>query len=239
MLKQPIFIERYPEYGNHIYFNVRELSRNYSPEAIVIIEQYLKKIDSKIKLANTILDWNPYAIHLFGKKRSIYDITDYNIFDSFNYSWHIFGNTYDELNNVDWCKLSEDSKMINILKKNKNMIIKSELLKIPDAINLIKKLYTFDELFDDKNCICCLINNPKCGEILEHYNKPFTGYLYNLIIITPYLLHLVYTLDYDNMRINNSKFAEELTARIFNPKRLLNICSTYDIEFDQLMEIYQ
>jgi hypothetical protein len=31
---------------------------------------------------------------------------------------------------------------------------------------------------------------------------------------------------------------KELTEKIFHPTRLLNICDMYNIEFDQLMEIY-
>jgi hypothetical protein len=39
------------------------------------------------------------------------------------------------------------------------------------------------------------------------------------------------------MKENNKLFAEELIAYVLNPMRLENLCRTYDIELDELIDI--
>ena len=48
----------------------------------------------------------------------------------------------------------------------------------------------------------------------------------------------IFKLDYKEMRDKCKLFAEELTAYVFHPERLLRICNLYGIEFDVLLEIY-
>jgi hypothetical protein len=38
--------------------------------------------------------------------------------------------------------------------------------------------------------------------------------------------------------IKNRLFTEDLIKYVLNPKRILNICNKYNIEFDKIMEIY-
>ena len=44
--------------------------------------------------------------------------------------------------------------------------------------------------------------------------------------------------DYAQFKADNRFFAEELTAYVFKPKRLLQLCEDYEIDFDVLMNIY-
>jgi hypothetical protein len=84
-----------------------------------------------------------------------------------------------------------------------------------------------------------IIGNPNGAELLEYYSKPF--YKYSIlpeILRKPNLLHLLFTWDYEKMKQNNWNFKEDLVKYILNPKRILNICDLYNIEFDELMEMY-
>ena len=40
------------------------------------------------------------------------------------------------------------------------------------------------------------------------------------------------------MKINNLLFKEELIQKVFNPKRLIKICDSYNIELWDLVKIY-
>jgi len=50
----------------------------------------------------------------------------------------------------------------------------------------------------------------------------------------------IFTYDYNKMKKNRaiSGFIEKLIKKVFEPNRLLRICEKYNIEFDDLMEIY-
>lgn len=39
-------------------------------------------------------------------------------------------------------------------------------------------------------------------------------------------------------QMKDTGLAEELAAKVFNPQRLLHICETYNMEFDELMDMY-
>ena len=51
----------------------------------------------------------------------------------------------------------------------------------------------------------------------------------------PNIMQLV-PLDYQEMRERNKLFAEELTRKVCNPIRLMNICETYNYEFEDLID---
>ncbi len=51
----------------------------------------------------------------------------------------------------------------------------------------------------------------------------------------------IFTYDYQKMREHTMKpggLAEQLAAAVFHPERLNRLCEQYNIEFDELMEIY-
>ena len=48
----------------------------------------------------------------------------------------------------------------------------------------------------------------------------------------------IFELDTNKMREKCKDFAEELTAYVFHPDRLLRFANMYGIAFDELLEIY-
>jgi hypothetical protein len=51
---------------------------------------------------------------------------------------------------------------------------------------------------------------------------------------------IIFTYDYDKIKRNSIGYLimEQLVAKVFHPERLMRICKTYNIRFDQLMEMY-
>ena len=48
----------------------------------------------------------------------------------------------------------------------------------------------------------------------------------------------IFKLDTDAMRNQCQPFAEELTARVFHPLRMQRLCYNYNVDFEELVELY-
>jgi hypothetical protein len=243
MLKRPIYKERFSVYSACASHNAFQLSKNHSPEAIAILEQYEKE---NLKNLTNIPDNyytlnlknNPYASHIvnikaINNKYNIFSTKIEKLYKIVDYEYVI-----NNIDKVDWEELSENPNAIPLLEQYQNRIKKINFLKNPNSIRLIKKLYTYDELFNDINCICSLIINPNGKEILQYYEKPYSSIPFDFIIIKPGLLHLLFTWDYKNMEANNWIFKQELVSKVFAPKRLFYICKTYNLLLEELVEMY-
>ena len=255
MLNRPIYKAKYPEYIKRRHSLTCEICENHSPIAAAIIEQF-KLYHVNKRFINSIkakLLKNPYTWHIVYKNMKIYDIDEiifekpFNFADSlyekpFNYyDIHLLEKDFDP-NNIDWYRLSAQPDAIEILEKYQEHIILEGLLlnTNPKAMILTKKIFSYDEIFSEMFNLIKIIGNPNGIEILKDYQKPFYKYsIFPNIARKPNLLHLLFTWDYEQMTKQNWKFKEDLIKYILKPKRILNICDLYNIEFDELMEMYQ
>ena len=242
MLPRPIYKERYPEYTiqrKHCFY---KLTNCHCPEAIAILEQYnhenIEPDYPDYYRLNLIL--NPYAKYPYDIKRPIQkpdsesEPEELHPYQKIRYDWIM-----EYPNNVDWNSLSKDPNAIHILETYPEKIKKMKLLRNPNprAIKLIQKLYTYEEIFANEDCIAALIDNPNGRDILMHYGKPFTGELLEDAIKTPALLHLIYMWDYEKMKQNNRQFAEELCAKVFHPIRVNKIAATHNMDVLEWLEL--
>jgi hypothetical protein len=49
--------------------------------------------------------------------------------------------------------------------------------------------------------------------------------------MNPNSIHLFFNYDYQTMMQNNKDFCEELVQKVFNPKRLLSLCKSFNIDW--------
>jgi hypothetical protein len=113
------------------------------------------------------------------------------------------------IKHINWCMLSCNPNAIHILEKYPEKINWYNLCANPNAISLIEK--NIHNL--DGNCWNILSGNPNA-------------------------LHLICKYDYELMKQNYKKMNEELVQYVMNPTRLIQISTTYDIPFIELVEIY-
>jgi hypothetical protein len=255
MLTRPIYKAKYSEYIKRRHSLTCEICENHSPIAAAIIEQF-KLYSVNKRYINSIkakLLKNPYTWHIVFKNMKIYGtdkITDENLYQfadllyekPFNYyDIHLLEKDFDP-NNIDWYRLSAQPDAIEILEKYPEHIILEGLLLNTNikAMILTKKLFSYDKIFSEMYHLIKLIGNPNGIEILKDYPKPFYKYsIFPEIARKPNLLHLLFTWDYEEMTKKNWKFKEDLIKYILNPKRILNICDLYNVDFYDLMEMYQ
>jgi hypothetical protein len=254
MLNRPIYTAKYPEYIKRRHSLTCGICENHSPIAAAIIEQFkLYSVNKRyiISIKEKLLK-NPYTWHIVYKNMQLYD-TDKMTFEKpyqfadllyekpFNYyDIHLLEKGFDP-NNIDWYRLSAQQDAIEILEKYpEHIILEGLLLNInPKAMTLTKKIFSYDEIFGEMFNIIKIIGNPNGIELLKDYQKPFYKYsIFPEIARKPNLLHLLFTWDYKKMTQSNWKFKEDLIKYILNPKRILNICNLYNIEFYELMEMY-
>ena len=86
---------------------------------------------------------------------------------------------------------------------------------------------------------CCEKRNPDAIKIIEKNMDKLDNNCWEELSRSQYAIHLLFKYDYELMSQKMWPFKEELLRYIFNPKRILNICDLYNIEFDELMEMYQ
>ena len=132
------------------------------------------------------------------------------------------------IDKVYWDYLSGNPNAIHILEKNLDNVDWIWLSRNPNAIPILEKN------LDKVNWITLSIN-PNAIHILEkNLDKVYWEMLSkNQNITQMFPLDL---LDYEKMRERNKLFAEELTSKVFNPMRLMNICETYNCEFEDLID---
>jgi len=61
---------------------------------------------------------------------------------------------------------------------------------------------------------------------------------YKTVNTDQYILEYLLKLDYEKMKENNSIFTEELVSKVFNPNRLLKLCSLYNLTFEEINDFY-
>jgi hypothetical protein len=254
MLSCPIYKPKHSEYTtksrHHLSF---ALCENYSPIAASILEQYMlyRVYKPYEKYMTEGLLKNPYTRYIIDKRIHTSCVDDlpikrrayeglYDEIELKRYDIPLLEKEFDK-NNVDWYILSAQSEAIHILEKYPEHVVLDGLLLNPNprAMTLMKNIYSYDEIFSDRTNMIKLIGNPSGGEIIQYYKKPYYGPI-SLVEIArnPSLLHLLFTWDYQQMNQQNWTFKEELVKSVMKPTRLMNICETYNIEFDKLMEIY-
>ena len=237
MIQRPIFKERYPKGAVHTIQNVYELSRNPSPEAMAIVYQILNDSGDNFgsylieenKLDSNFLKCLKKNIFLITNSKEI-SIVDFESEKEKNenlYLWEEYKKILDETE--DWSLFKQDRNFMRIL------------LSIPYALEAVKKIYSFGDIFNDTQNICCFVSNWNSDQLLLHYNYDISNalrYVLDQILPEPHLIYLVYTWNYEAMYNSNWVFKEELVAKVLRPQRLLQICEDYNIEFDELMELY-
>lgn len=241
MLNCPIYKERYPEDLFYTLQNIKALSFNGSPEAMAIVNQCL----------TDILENNYSRIHRLDIDLCVMIHAENlikNIFWDKKSSWNKKSRELslaepEKIENLElWkeCKKKLDyTKDWSTFKNDK--WFKRNLLAIPCAIDIIKQIYSFGEIFDDTRDTTRIVSNYNSYELFIHYGyniQTCNRYVLNRILEQPHLINLVYIWDYKLMCEKNWPFKEELVSRVFAPKRLIRICEEYCVEFDELMEIY-
>ncbi len=132
------------------------------------------------------------------------------------------------INKINWIGLSINPNAIHILEKNLDKVDWSLLSKNPNAIYILEK--NLDKVNWDLLCM-----NPNAVHIIEkNLNKINWRYLSK----NPNAIHLLFNYNYEKMLSNNKEFTEELVAYVFNPKRLLKLCNTYNIDFLDYIDLY-
>lgn len=231
MLKHPIYKERYPADLDYTRNNIAELSTNPSPEAMLIVYQYLNEFaNGNHSSENEFV--NPVPQELLTQ--------------------NIFWNTHsrdirivecEQIENLElWgeCKkILYETEDWSVFKHERQM--KKWLLTIPCAIDVVKQIYSYNDIFNDTRDAARFVSNRNSAELLTHYNYDMATcnrYVLDHILHEPHLIYLVYTWDFNAMCERNWPFKEELVSKVFAPRRMLNICEDYGVEFDELMEMY-
>lgn len=240
MLQRPIFKERYPKGTFHTIQNIYELSKNPSPEAMAIVYQNLNDYGSDF--GSFLIEENRLETDFLEcLKKNIFLITNSKEIVMIDYE----SESESEKKNVnlylweEYKKILDETKDWSLFKYNTNFM--KNLLTIPCALEIVKKIYSHNDIFNDTRNMCNFVSNWNSDQLLLHYNYDISNasrYILDQILLEPHLIYLVYTWYYNEMYNSNWIFKEELIAKVFNPKRLLQICETYSIEFDELMEIY-
>lgn len=235
MLQRPIFKERYPKDISFTLKNIYELSRNPSPEAMAIVYQILNEYGE---------NFGSFMIEEQNLDRNFLKCLKENIFWNRNKKDISIVNLEKEKDEniylwIEYKKILDETKDWSLFKYNSNFM--KNLLRIPCALETVKAIYSFGDIFNDTRNINYFVSNWNSDQLLLHYNYDINSasrYVLDQILSEPHLIYLVYTWNYDEMYNSNWIFKEELIAKVFNPRRLLQICETYNIEFDELMEIY-
>lgn len=241
MLNRPIYKERYPEDLFYTLQNIKALSYNGSPEAMTIVNQFLNEAYENNRSLSERLDINLCIMtaaenlikNIFWDKESSWN----------NKSRELSLAEPEKIENLElWneCKKELDNTNdLSTLKDNK--WFKRNLLSIPCAIDIIKQIYSFGDVFGDTRDTSRIVSNHKSYELFIYYRyniKTCNRYVLDQILQEPHLINLVYTWDYELMKNNNREFVEELVSKVFAPNRLLKICEDHEVEFYELMEIY-
>ena len=125
-----------------------------------------------------------------------------------------------------WNELSINPNAIPILEQNLDQINWENLSMNPYAIHILEKNL-------DKVEWSWLSKNPNAIPILEKNKKKIEWINFQL---NPNVIQLVKFLDTEKMRENCKTFAEELTAYVFHPSRLVRLCNTYGLDLEEYFE---
>ena len=113
---------------------------------------------------------------------------------------------------------------IHLLERNLNKVNWILLSENPNAIDILEQNL-------DKVDWYWLSGNKNALKILE---KNINNVDWDIFSENP----SIFTFNYKEMMKKCKPFAEELTAYVFHPKRLIRFSKKYNIDFDILLEIY-
>jgi hypothetical protein len=214
------------------------LSKN--PNAIHILEQKIKKINWYNLCANpnaihileknpNMIDWsmlssNPNAIHMLEKNlNKVY-------WKALSENPNAIRILEKNLNKVDWYYLSLNPNAIHILEKNLDKIEWHALSKNHNAIHLLEQ--NFDKIYWDMMAL-----NKNAVHILKNNLDKIRGVALVNLGLNPNIAQILGTLDYKKMRTICQPFAKELAEYVFHPSRLMRVCSTYELDLADYMEL--
>jgi hypothetical protein len=135
------------------------------------------------------------------------------------------------MDKICWDNLSSNPNAISLLEQNMDKVYWDNFYCNPNAIHLLEK--HMDKIHIDMIDWDYVSMNPNAIHLLEkHVNMISWDYLSQNPDI--------FTYDYEKMKnqMKISGIAEELAAKVFCPMRLMNLCNTYNVGFDDLLEIY-
>ncbi len=134
--------------------------------------------------------------------------------------------------------LSQNPNAIDFIKKNKIISWKGIFLnKNPDAINLLEeylKTFTFKHLIKNDFYENIQYMDPHGFELYNEYN--WENKYWEYLSSNPN----IFTYDYVEMKkqMKEIGLAEELSEKVFHPKRLMKLCEKYNMELEELQEIF-
>ena len=80
-----------------------------------------------------------------------------------------------------------------------------------------------------------LSENPSAIHLLEKNLDRVSWYWLSW---NPIVLQIICDIDYEEMKKKIQPLAEELTKYVFNPNRIKKMANTYQLNFEELLEIY-
>jgi len=152
-----------------------------------------------------MLTTNPNAIHILEK--NLYRV-NWRFLSLNSNAIHLLEKNLDK---VDWYNLSRNPKGVDILKQHFDKVHwTSELLKNPDAVELIKKM------------------------LAQETNTDIRWFYLGM---NPNVKQIICNLDYEAMKQNCNSFAQELAEYVYHPVRLMRLCDTYGLDLEEYMDL--
>ena len=129
--------------------------------------------------------------------------------------------------NVDWCYLSTNQNAIHLLEQNLHKVDWYYLSANPNAIHILEQNL-------DKVDWKCLSRNPNAIHLLE---QNLDKVCWEMLSINPNAIHLLAKLDYNQMRLDNQCFVQDLVAFVCHPNWIQKCASRMGLEFDEYQDL--
>lgn len=185
-------------------------SLNTNPYTLKLLEEYYVSVDAIPENIWRCLSQNPAALYLLEQCPN----SDY----------------------IDWNEVSRNPGMIPLIEKNMDKIDWQYLSENENAMDILER--NKDKIFYDRLCIN---KNPRAAclftQSFEETNE--NGCLDEYIYSSENTLHLMFTLNYKEMKKANEEFAKELTQVVFAPERIAQMAERYKMAMWQVMEMYE
>lgn len=237
-----------------------ELSGNSNPDAIKIIKEFDPNMDhvnwvwmslnkNGIRLLEKHIDkiyWNYLSIS--NQDENILFLKNY--YNKINWEYlsrnpnkEAIKILEENLHKVNWYWISGNQNAYHILKKNLNKVNMSKFMCNFGCLDIIKELIkqherNMNDNDNDKDQNQHADNNKVniCNYKIKNTNKIIESF--NPIINNLKSYELLFELDYDKMRENNSEFLQELQEYVFDPERFKRLSIMYKIEFIDIIRAY-
>ena len=137
------------------------------------------------------------------------------------------------LDKVNWSYLSSNPNAIHLLEQNLDKVEWHNLSSNPNAIHLLEQNL-------DKVNWFRLLQNPNAIHLLEKnldlLEKNLDDNWYYLSI-NKNAIHLLAKLDYNQMRLDNQGFVQDLVAFVCHPNWIQKCASRMGLEFDEYQDL--